>query len=93
MAAFYVIAMVFLGLHLFHGTWSIFQTVGSMSPHFNPKRNPLRKGIAAGFAIIVAGANISFPLAVQFGIIGCQPRSRSALALDAPGIDVEAATR
>jgi len=69
-AAFYVIAMVFLGLHLFHGTWSIFQTVGSMSPHFNPKRNPLRKGIAAGFAILVAGANISFPLAVQFGIIG-----------------------
>ena len=30
----------------------------------------LRKGIAAGFAIIVAGANITFPIAAMTGVIG-----------------------
>jgi hypothetical protein len=33
-------------------------------------RNPVRRGFAAGFTIVVIGANISFPLAVQFGIVG-----------------------
>ena len=41
-----------------------------MSPRFNPRRNPLRRGFAAAFAVVVAGANISFPLAVQFGVVG-----------------------
>ena len=69
-ALIYVVANLALGVHLYHGTWSIFQTVGSMNPHFNPMRNPVRRGFAAGFTIVVIGANISFPLAVQFGIVG-----------------------
>ena len=69
-AVLYVVANIALGLHLFHGTWSLFQTMGAMNPSFNPRRNPIRRGFAAGFAIIVAGANITFPLAVQFGIVG-----------------------
>ena len=69
-AVLYIVANLALGLHLFHGTWSLFQTVGTMNPRFNPKRNPLRVGFAATFAIVVAGINISFPLAVQLGIVG-----------------------
>ena len=69
-AALYVVANLALGIHLYHGTWSIFQTVGSMSPRFEPLHNPIRKGFAAAFTIIVVGANVSFPLAVQFGIVG-----------------------
>lgn len=69
-AAFYVLANIALGLHLYHGSWSLFQTVGSLSPRFNPRHNPLRRGFAAGFALVVAGINISFPLAVQLGIVG-----------------------
>lgn len=69
-AALYVIAMIALGNHLYHGIWSIFQTVGSMNPRFDPRHNPLRRGFAAAFTIVVVGANISFPLAVQFGIVG-----------------------
>lgn len=69
-AGFYVLANVALGLHLYHGSWSLFQTIGSMSPRFNPRRNPLRRGFAVGFALVVAGVNISFPLAVQLGIVG-----------------------
>jgi succinate dehydrogenase / fumarate reductase cytochrome b subunit len=69
-AALYVVANLALGAHLYHGTWSIFQTVGTMSPRFNPRHNPLRRGFALAFAVIVAGGNITFPLAVQFGIVG-----------------------
>jgi len=69
-AILYVVANLALGFHLYHGTWSLFQTMGSMSARFNPRHNPLRKGFAAGFAVIVAGVNITFPLAVQFGIVG-----------------------
>jgi succinate dehydrogenase / fumarate reductase, cytochrome b subunit len=69
-AAFYVVANLALGIHLYHGIWSIFQTMGSMSPRFNPRKNPIRRGTAAVFTIVVVGANVSFPLAVQFGIVG-----------------------
>ena len=68
-AAFYIVANLALGIHLFHGTWSIFQTVGSMNPRFDPRRNPIRRGVAAAFTIVVVGANVSFPLAVQAGIV------------------------
>lgn len=69
-AVLYIVANLALGFHLFHGTWSIFQTVGSMNPRFNPRRNPVRLGFAAVFTIVVVAANVSFPIAVQLGIIG-----------------------
>lgn len=69
-ALIYIVANVALGVHLYHGSWSIFQTVGTMSPNFNPRHNPLRRGFALGFAVIVAGANISFPIAVLTGVVG-----------------------
>ena len=68
-AALYIVANLALGLHLYHGSWSIFQSLGSMSPRFNPRHNPLRKGFAAGFAVVVAGINITFPIAVLAGIV------------------------
>jgi succinate dehydrogenase / fumarate reductase cytochrome b subunit len=69
-AILYIVANLALGFHLYHGSWSIFQSLGSMNPRFNPRHNPLRRGFAAGFAIVVAGANISFPIAVMTGIVG-----------------------
>ncbi len=68
-AAIYIVANVALGLHLYHGGWSIFQSLGSMSPRFNPRHNPLRRGFAAAFAVVVAVGNLSFPIAVQAGVI------------------------
>ena len=68
-AALYIVANIALGLHLYHGGWSIFQSLGSMSPRFNPRHNPLRRGFAAGFAILVAGINITFPIAVLTGVV------------------------
>ncbi|MEY4130783.1 MAG: hypothetical protein RLZZ31_907 [Actinomycetota bacterium] len=69
-AALYIVANIALGIHLYHGGWSIFQSLGSLSPRFNPRHNPLRRGFALGFAILVAGANISFPIAVLTGVVG-----------------------
>ncbi len=66
---FYILGNLALGIHLYHGGWSIFQSLGSMSPRFNPRHNPLRRGFAAAFAIIVAGINISFPIAVLTGVV------------------------
>jgi succinate dehydrogenase / fumarate reductase cytochrome b subunit len=64
-AAFYVLANVLLGIHLFHGAWSIFQSLGWNNPRFNN----WRRGFATGFATIVVVGNVSFPIAVIAGIV------------------------
>jgi succinate dehydrogenase / fumarate reductase cytochrome b subunit len=63
--AFYVLAMVCLGLHMYHGVWSMLQTVGMSHPRYNL----LRKRAAAAFAILVVVGNLSFPLAVLTGVV------------------------
>lgn len=65
-AAFYVVANILLGIHLFHGMWSIFQSLGWNNPRFNS----WRRGLAAGFAAVVVVGNVSFPVAVLAGIVG-----------------------
>ncbi|MFA9447052.1 succinate dehydrogenase cytochrome b subunit [Egicoccus sp. AB-alg6-2] len=65
-AAFYVIANLVLGIHIYHGAWSMFQSMGWN----NRKFNHWRRAFAIGFAVIVIGGNVSFPLAVQFGLVG-----------------------
>lgn len=64
-ALFYVIANILLGIHLFHGAWSIFQSFGWNNPRFNK----WRRAFATGFAAIVVVGNVSFPVAVMAGII------------------------
>ncbi len=62
---FYVAAMLALGLHLYHGTWSMLQTLGLSHPRYNPWRHAL----ATLISVAVVGANITFPLAVFFGFV------------------------
>ncbi|WP_421121035.1 succinate dehydrogenase cytochrome b subunit [Aquihabitans daechungensis] len=64
-AAFYVAANIALGFHLFHGAWSLFQSMGWN----NPKFNSWRRNFAAVFAAIIVVGNCSFPIAVQLGIV------------------------
>lgn len=59
----YIAAMIPLGLHLYHGTWSVFQTLGANHPRYNRYRRPL----AALVAITVVLGNVSFPVAVLLG--------------------------
>lgn len=61
----YIIAMIPLGLHLYHGFWSMLQTLGAN----NAKYNHMRRPIAMALALMVTLVNISFPIAVLSGII------------------------
>jgi succinate dehydrogenase / fumarate reductase, cytochrome b subunit len=61
----YIAAMIPLGFHLYHGFWSMLQTLGAT----NPKWNHVRRPIAATLAVIVIVGNISFPIAVLAGVI------------------------
>ena len=62
-AAFYIVAMLLLCLHLYHGLWSMFQSLGIAHPRWTPL---LRRG-AAVVAILIAAGNISIPVAVLAG--------------------------
>ena len=62
---FYILAMIFLGLHIRHGFWSMFQTLGVSHPRY------IRLAHVGAwiFAAIIVIGNISFPLAVLAGIV------------------------
>ena len=66
MTLIYLVAMVALGLHLHHGTWSAMQTLGLT----NTAASRLRAK-AAGWvvAVVIAGGFSLVPLAVLVGII------------------------
>jgi succinate dehydrogenase / fumarate reductase cytochrome b subunit len=64
-SAFYILAMLALGLHMYHGLWSMLQTLGLSSLHWNP----WRKRIALAVAVVVVVGNISIPLAVLAGVV------------------------
>lgn len=64
-AVFYIVANVALGLHLYHGLWSLFQSLGWN----HSKLNPWRRHFATAFATIVTLGNVSFPISVLVGIV------------------------
>ena len=64
-AIFYVVANMALAWHIFHGAWSMFQSLGIN----NPKYNHLRKGFAASFAGLILLGNLSFPIMTQANLI------------------------
>lgn len=65
-AIFYILGNLALGVHLFHGGWSIFQSLGFNNPRFNS----WRRWFAAAFAALITIVNITFPIAVLTGIVG-----------------------
>ncbi|HET7436790.1 MAG TPA: succinate dehydrogenase cytochrome b subunit [Thermoanaerobaculia bacterium] len=64
-AAIYILANLALGLHLYHGLWSMFNSLGLNHARFNG----WRRAFATAFAVLIAGANISFPLMVLIGVV------------------------
>ncbi len=64
-SAFYIVAMILLGTHLYHGIWSMFQSMGFFHPRYTPK---IQKA-AAIIAILIAAGNISIPVAVLAGVL------------------------
>jgi succinate dehydrogenase / fumarate reductase, cytochrome b subunit len=65
-ALFYILANIALGTHLFHGVWSLFQSIGWSNPRFNK----WRRQAALAIATVVVVGNVSFPVAVLAGIVG-----------------------
>jgi len=61
----YVLAMISLGLHLYHGTYSLFQTLGAN----NPLRNARLKTTAQFLALTITLGNIVLPLSVLLGLV------------------------
>ena len=64
-SAVYVLAMIFLGMHLYHGAWSMLHTLGAS----NPRYRFLRKTIAPVVAIAITAGYIAIPIAVLMGFI------------------------
>lgn len=63
--ALYVVASLLLGIHLYHGAWSMFQSLGINHPRFNA----WRRGLATTIALVITLGFIAPPLAVAFGIL------------------------
>ena len=61
----YLIGMIAVGLHLYHGLWSVFQTMGWNNKHYNRLRRPLALVISLGITL----GFLSVPFAVWTGII------------------------
>lgn len=64
-AAVYIVANLALGVHIWHGTWSLFQSLGWNHPRFNKWRRYAAWAVASAITI----GNLSFPIAVQTGIL------------------------
>ena len=64
-SGFYILAMILLCLHLYHGMWSMFQSLGLSHPRYTP----IVKKAAAVLAIAVAVGNCSIPIAVLTGLL------------------------
>jgi succinate dehydrogenase / fumarate reductase cytochrome b subunit len=61
----YLVAMAFLGLHLWHGGSSWFQSLGLNHPRFNP----VYRAFGPVLALIVVAGNCSIPLSVFLGVV------------------------
>lgn len=61
----YLIAMAFVGLHLYHGIWSSGRSLG-MSP---PSPRPLRRTLALALALLVWLGFSVIPIAVYAGVV------------------------
>ena len=61
----YVFVMAVLGFHLYHGVWSLFQTLGLD----NPDRNAVLRMVAMGLTIAIVIGFMSVPLAFMSGIL------------------------
>ena len=68
-AAFYAAATLGLGLHMYHGVWSMLHTMGLSHPRFDD----LRHRFAAGITAVVVAGNLSFPIAVLAGALRERP--------------------
>jgi succinate dehydrogenase / fumarate reductase cytochrome b subunit len=61
----YIVANIALAIHIFHGAWSMFQTLGWNNPRFKT----FRRAFAVAFAVVIGVGNVSMPLLVVTGVV------------------------
>jgi succinate dehydrogenase / fumarate reductase cytochrome b subunit len=64
-SALYIVAMILLGLHLYHGVWSMLHTLGAS----NPRYRVLRRAVAPAVAIAITAGYVAIPIAVLAGVV------------------------
>jgi succinate dehydrogenase cytochrome b subunit len=64
-AVFYIVANTCLAFHVYHGIWSMFQSLGLAHPRYTP----ILKKASAVFAIVIGIGFCSVPLAVMMGLV------------------------
>jgi succinate dehydrogenase / fumarate reductase cytochrome b subunit len=64
-SAIYIVAQILLGMHLYHGAWSLLQSLGLSHPRYNGPRQLIARGIT----LVVVAGNLSMPIAVLAGVI------------------------
>ncbi len=62
----YIVAMIAVGFHLWHGLYSMLQSLGFRHPRYTPGL----RTVAATLGTLIALANISVPVAVLTGLLG-----------------------
>jgi succinate dehydrogenase / fumarate reductase cytochrome b subunit len=78
-AAVYIVANIALGIHLFHGAWSMFQSLGLN----NPRYNLAKRRFATGFALFIMIGNVSFPVLVQAHVVEIEcPHAPATMSCD-----------
>ncbi|MEJ2502241.1 MAG: succinate dehydrogenase cytochrome b subunit [Gemmatimonadota bacterium] len=65
-SAFYMVGVIALGMHLYHGLWSALQTFGINNPKYNRYRRPT----AGVIAVLITIGYLAIPLSVMAGVIG-----------------------
>jgi succinate dehydrogenase / fumarate reductase, cytochrome b subunit len=65
MALIYIAVMIFIGFHLSHGVWSMFQSMGFSHPRYTPL---IRRAAAVIAWVLIAGF-IAVPLSVLMGLV------------------------
>ncbi|SOE01316.1 succinate dehydrogenase subunit C [Blastococcus haudaquaticus] len=63
--AFYVVALILLGMHLRHGIWSVTQTLGQS----NRRRERTVNAFALVFSTLLIGGFLLVPFSVLFGLV------------------------
>jgi len=64
-AALYIVAQIALAFHIYHGAWSLWQSIGVAHPRYNA----LRRYLAVFLMAVILIGNSSIPIAVQLGIV------------------------
>lgn len=64
-SGFYIVANLALGLHLYHGVWSMFSSLGVTHKRYEQAR----RTFATVVAVVITAGNLTFPISVLLGIV------------------------